>query len=133
MLTDYHVGHPAILPKPYFTGLKILEGGQGAGSVLQTDTSVYGVNCSYHQTVTEPEPGRVLREDNVDNRNIKSATTFTVEPQNGGDQSRVTIASDFDLAPGLAGVMERLMNPSVTRRLYLAELEQLDAYLQQQA
>jgi hypothetical protein len=34
VLADYREAHPAILPKPYFTELKVEEGGQGAGTVI---------------------------------------------------------------------------------------------------
>jgi uncharacterized protein YndB with AHSA1/START domain len=132
VLADYHVGHPAILPKPYFTGLKILEGGQGAGTVLHVDMNIFGVERSYRQQISEPEPGRVLKEDSVElQRNLPSVTTFTVEPRDGGKRSLVTIASEFETAPGFQGMMEKLMNPLVTRQIYAKELAQLDAYVQE--
>ena len=31
ILADYHDAHPAILPRPYFGNLTLIEGGQGAG------------------------------------------------------------------------------------------------------
>ena len=31
ILADYREGHPAILPKPYFTEVKVEQGGQGIG------------------------------------------------------------------------------------------------------
>ena len=33
---DYRTGHPRILPKPYFSGLEVLSGGYGAGTVFRT-------------------------------------------------------------------------------------------------
>lgn len=132
ILADYHAGHPAILPQPYFTGLTVLEGGQGAGTVLQVDMKVFGVERSYRQEISEPEPGRVLKENSLElQRNLKSTTTFTVEPRNEGRQSQVTIASEFETAPGFQGMMEKLMNPSITRRIYNKELAQLEAYAQE--
>ena len=129
VLTDYRVGHPAILPKPYFTELQVEQGGQGAGTVVRTRMVVMGVERIFKLTVSEPEPGRVLRE--VDEQ-AGVVTTFTVEPLNGGQQTRVTIATDARASPGVRGMMEKLMNPPITRRIYTEELRQLAEYVRQQ-
>ncbi|MCI0395068.1 MAG: SRPBCC family protein [Chloroflexi bacterium] len=126
ILSDYRVGHPAILPKPYFTELTVEEGGQGAGTVMRVRMKVMGVEVAYHLVVSEPEPGRVLVETD---EAAGVVTTFTVEPLNGGQQSRVTIATDMRASPGLRGFMEKLMNPPVTRRIYRQELENLAEYV----
>ena len=129
VLTDYRVGHPAILPKPYFTELQVEQGGQGAGTVVRTRMVVMGVERIFRLTVSEPEPGRVLKE--VDEQ-AGVVTTFTVEPLNGGQQTRVTIATDARASPGVMGMMEKLMNPPITRRIYAEELRQLAEYVRQQ-
>ena len=126
VLTDYRVGHPAILPKPYFTGLVIEQGGQGAGTVMWVHMRVYGRESHYHQIVSEPEPGRVLVEANLDGG---VTTTFKVEPLEGGRQSRVTITTDARPSPGFAGLMERLMQPAIAGRIYKQELRNLADYL----
>ncbi len=56
-------------------------------------------------------------------------TTFTVEPLDGGSHSRVTIATDAAIRPGIAGWLERLFNPSMMRRIYRQELQQLAGYV----
>jgi hypothetical protein len=126
VLADYRDHHPNILPKPYFTGLRVEEGGVGAGTVAVADMDVYGTKRSFRLTVTEPQPGRVLAESDAA---AGMVTTFTVEPLEGGAKSRVTIATDTRPSPGLRGWIERLVNPSITRRIYHAELQQLNAYL----
>lgn len=128
VLADYRVGHPAILPKPYFTELKVEQGGQGAGTIVRTRMVVMGVERMFRLTVSEPEPGRVLKE--VDEQ-AGVVTTFTVEPLNDGQQARVTIATEARASPGLMGVMEKLMNPPFTRRIYKEELQQLAEYVRQ--
>lgn len=128
VLADYRVGHPAILPKPYFTELQVEQGGQGAGTIVRTRMVVMGVERIFKLTVSEPEPGRVLKE--VDEQ-AGVVTVFTVEPINGGQQARVTIATDARASPGLMGVMEKLMNPPLTRRIYKQELQQLAEYVRQ--
>ncbi|MBZ0307342.1 MAG: hypothetical protein K8I82_14845, partial [Anaerolineae bacterium] len=58
-------------------------------------------------------------------------TTFTVETVSGGEQSLVTIATDFRASPGIKGLLERLMNPPITRRIYRQELQLLADYVRQ--
>jgi carbon monoxide dehydrogenase subunit G len=122
VLSDYQEAHAAILPKPDFTEVTVEQGGIGAGTGLRVRMKVMGVERSYHLLVSEPEPGRVLVETDAD---AGLLTTFTVEPLNEGKQSRVTITIDAKASPGIMGLMERLMNPPVTRRIYRQELQQL--------
>jgi len=126
ILADYRVSHPAILPKPYFTELSVEQGGQGAGTVARADMKVMGTQMTYHLIVSEPQPGRVLKE--VDAA-AGVSTTFTVDPLDGGQQSRVTIATEAATHPGLMGWLERLFNPAVMRRIYQKELQQLAEYV----
>ena len=125
VLSDYHVGHPAILPKPYFTALVIEQGGQGAGTVVQVHMTVMGAKRAYRMTVSEPNPGRVLVETDAE---AGVVTTFTIEPV-GSDQSRVTITTDSRPSPGLGGFLEGWITPPITRRIYSKELAQLAAYV----
>ena len=127
VIADYQVGHPAILPKPYFTELTVEAGGQGAGTLLRTSMTIFGQDFHYHQRVSEPEPGRVLLETDVDTGQWSS---FTLEPLNGGSQTRVTITAEFPASPGFKGLMERLFNPIVTRRIFQQELQNLNEYMQ---
>lgn len=127
VISDYRIGHPAILPKPYFTGLVVEEGGQGAGSILRTSMSIFGQEFHYHQIVSEPEPGRILVETDV---NTGQWSSFTLEPLNSGSQTRVTITAAFPASSGFKGLMERLFNPMITRRIFQQELRNLDEYVQ---
>lgn len=124
ILTDYHTGHPSILPKPYFTYLTVEKGGIGAGTEIRVGMAVFGVKKDYDLVVTEPQPGRVLKEEDAAQGVV---THFTVEQLGSGEQSRVTIATDSRSAAGFAGVMERLINPPVSRRIYKQELKNLAA------
>lgn len=122
ILSDYHAGHRSILPKPYFTSMHVEQGGQGAGTVIRVSMNVYGAKRDYLITVSEPVPGRVLSETDP---SAGVTTTFTVEPAGSGNQSHVTIATDSRPAPGIRGVLERLMNPYIMRRIYKEELKLL--------
>jgi hypothetical protein len=127
IISDYHAGHPSILPSRYFTKLAVQEGGQGEGTVVDVYMDVFGVKALYHMRVTEPEPGRVLVEED---ESAGVITTFTMDPVNGGGQTRVTIATKARTSPGLRGMIEKLMNPPIMRRIYREELGQLDEVVQ---
>jgi hypothetical protein len=129
ILSDYRVGHPAILPKQYFKELTVKEGGQGAGTVIDIRMEVMGKELRFHQTVSEPEPGRVLMESETDGSIV---TTFTLDPINNGNQTRVTIATNAKPSPGITGVIERILNPIVQRRMYTEELHILADYAHSQ-
>lgn len=126
LLANYHSGHPKILPTRYFKALEVVEGGIGAGTVIDVDMEVFGAKAHYHLTVSEPEPGRVLQEEDAQ---VGTLTTFTVEPLQS-ELSTVTIATTMQSAPGLKGWIEQLMNPPVMRKIYREELAQLDAVAQ---
>jgi hypothetical protein len=129
ILRDYRVGHRAILPKPYFASMTVESGGQGAGTVVNVEMQVMGVERRFRLFVTEPEPGRILQEADPQADII---TTFTVEPVGDGSQSSVTIASVAETQAGVTGMMERLLNPLITRHIYNQELENLALVVQQQ-
>lgn len=126
ILTDYRVSHQAILPKSYFTDVTVEQGGQGAGTIVRTHMKVMGTAMNYRLIVSEPQPGRVLKEEDTA---VGVATTFTVAPLDDGQHSRVTIATDAAPSPGVRGWLERLFNPPVMRRIYREELRQLGEYV----
>lgn len=121
IIADYRTSHPQILPKPEFAELVVEEGGVGAGTVVRTTMQVMGSTQTLRLTVSEPEPGRVIQEENA-----HLITTFTVEPLDGGSRSQVTIATTWR-RPGLAGWIERRINPGPARALYRRELDLLAA------
>ena len=128
VLSDYREGHRAILPKAYFTELTVEEGGQGEGTVVRVGMKVMGVEAHYRITVTEPEPGRILKEAD---ETAGVSTTFTVDALESGAQSRLTISSSMRTSPGIKGLLERLFTPMITRRIYMKELQQIDDYMRQ--
>ena len=115
---DYHEGHPAILPARYFGDLTVVEGGQGQGTLMQVQMNVFGSKALFNLRVTKAEPGRLLVEED---EAAGVVTTFSLEPLDGG-RTRVTIATEARTSPGLRGMVERLLNPAVTRRIYREEL-----------
>lgn len=123
ILADYERGHPSILPKPYFKELVVEQGGRGAGTVARVAMEVMGSRQTFRLRVTEPVPGRELVEEDEARGAI---TRFTLEPL-PDDRTHVTIDTRMRPSGGLRGLMERWMNPPITRRIYAQELELLAA------
>lgn len=129
VLSDYQSGHPNILPKQYFPRLEVESGGQGAGTIFNARTRVGGLERPLRMQVSEPEPGRVLMETDTAS---DLYTTFTHDPINNGQHTHLTIATDWTPQPGLAGLLERWLSPSMLRRVYHTELRQIADYMQNQ-
>lgn len=128
ILADYHLGHPSVLPKPYFSALTVESGGRGAGTVIAVDMNVLGAKRTYKMKVTEPQPGRVLREEDPE---AGVVTTFTVTPADEPTRSQVTIRTQTRTSPGLAGYLEKWVASAMTRKIYRQELKLLDQVVQQ--
>jgi uncharacterized protein YndB with AHSA1/START domain len=124
-LADMHQ-HPRFLP-PAFSDFQVEEGGVGAGSVTRFAVTAGGRTRSYRMRVTEPAPGRVLVESDT---NSSLVTTFNVEPRDG--RSLVRISTSWDGAGGIGGFFERTFAPRAMHRIYLDELERLNAYARDQ-
>lgn len=128
-IADYRQGHPNILPKRNLYDLQVEEGGYGAGTTIRFKSRMYGNEQSFYQRVSEPEPGRVLVEQDIDSpRN--EASIFTVLPVEQGRKAQVTIATTMNSSRGLTGVIERSIVPPALRRIYREELRLLEAAAQ---
>lgn len=121
LLADYRDGHPHILPARVFTGYEVEQGGVGAGTRIRFGMRAFGQLRLIHATISEPEPGRVLAETDVD---TGAVTTFTVDPVDEGLRARVTIET-FWKKPGVVGFFDRLLAPPFLRHVYEEELRLL--------
>jgi hypothetical protein len=119
IIADYRAGHPRILPPQYFGRLDVLAGGRGAGTRIRFEMKAFGRTTIGMAEVSEPVPGRELRETLSDG----IVTTFLVEPV-GLDDSQVTISTTYH-RNGVRGWLEKLIAPRYLRRVYTAELAQL--------
>ena len=126
ILADYHNGHPHILPKPYFGEFTVEQGGIGAGTIIRFHMRVLGQDRVYRQQITEPDPGRVLVETDLD---TGSVTTFTVIPVNDGQRTHVQISTEWSVRPGITGWIERVITARLLRSIYTKDLRQLAAYV----
>ena len=79
--------------------------------------------------VSEPEPGRVLQEEDAATGVL---TTFTVDALND-TQARVTIATTARSSSGLKGWLEKMTTPGIMRRIYRQELAQIVDVVTKQA
>ena len=124
-LADMHK-HPHFLP-PAFSDFQVEEGGVGQGTVTRFAVTAGGRTRNYRMRVSEPEPGRTLVESDA---NSSLVTTFNVEPRGG--RSLVRISTSWDGAGGIGGFFERTFAPGAMRKIYLDELDRLNAYAQEQ-
>jgi len=126
VFADYRGAHPQIVPKPEFGDVIVEKGGQGAGTVYRTSTTVMGQTIEYHMEVSEPEPGRKLVETD---KKLGIVTAFIIDPLEGGKKSRVTLATDWTPHGGVMGWIEKMTTPGFMRKLYARELQNVQEYL----
>lgn len=118
VFADYHEGHPSVLPRPPFGRLVVEQGGAGAGTVFTVQTRQGLAMRTFRMRVTEPQPGRLLMESDVDS---DLTSTFEVEPVDGGRGARVTITTRWTRG-GVQGFVERLLLPRLARPIYAKEI-----------
>jgi hypothetical protein len=116
LLADYHEGHPRVLPRA-FTGLKVIEGGTGAGTVIDVGMKAFGGVRTVRGYVTEPESGRVLEEAYPASDIV---TRFCITPL-ADSQSRLRIWSELSSKRGVLGWFERKLI-TFLKKVYLQEI-----------
>jgi len=122
LISNYKDGHPRILPKQ-FSSLVVEQGGVGAGTVIRFQMSLLGRKQTFRAAITEPEPGRVLVETDLDTNG--AVTTFTVNPGGAPADSYVTISTQVPVRAGFLGKIEKTMTTLLLRPIYVRELENL--------
>ena len=123
IVADYRVGHPRIIPRSFFDGIEVEQGGYGAGTVIRVGVHLAGRRTSFRAAVTEPHPGRVLVETDLAGGPV---TTFTVDPL-GEDRCRMTISTRLQRRGRPVGMLERWFTIRFLRRVYAEELKLLAA------
>jgi hypothetical protein len=122
LIANYNDGHPRILPKQ-FTSLVVEQGGVGAGTVIRFQMSLLGRKQTFRAAITEPEPGRVLVETDLDANG--AVTTFSVNPGGAPADSYVTISTVLPVREGFFGKLEKTLTTLLLRPMYVKELENL--------
>jgi hypothetical protein len=119
IIADYREGHPRILPEAYFQRLEVEEGGVGAGTVIRFEMKLMGSTRHFRAAITEPKPGRVLVETDLDTGGV---TTFTVEPLEQDAKARVTITTELKGRGGILGKLEGFVSRLLLLPIYKQEL-----------
>jgi hypothetical protein len=130
VIADYRDGHSQIIPRPPFVSLEVEQGGTGAGTVIRFQMRIFGRTRTFRAAITEPEPGRVLAETDLD---TGAVTTFTVVPAEATRKSCVIITTDLETRGGLLGGIERFLATRLLRPVYQREIERLEAIASQRA
>jgi len=130
VIADYRDGHPRILPRPPFVSLEVEEGGVGAGTVIRFTMRMLGRTRTMRAAITEPQPGRVLVETDLDGDVV---STFTVEPVEDGRKSRITIVTEMNTLGRPLGWLQRRLVTRLLRPVYLREIAQLEAVAAERA
>ena len=125
-IANYHTEHPRILPKE-FSGMTVESGGIGAGTIVRFNMRVFGRTQTLRSAVTEPQPGRVLVETDLDFNG--AVTTFTVDPGATPGQCEVTISTELRVRGGIPGAIERFLATRYLRPIYQKELMLLRAFV----
>jgi hypothetical protein len=122
IIADYHDGYPSILP-PQFTRMAVERGGVGGGTIITFTMRLLGRTQRFRAAITEPEPGRMLMETDLDTTG--AVTTFIVHPGPAAGQSQVTITTNLIVRGGVLGRIERVLSRKLLRPIYVRELELL--------
>jgi hypothetical protein len=126
ILANYRDHHPKVLP-PAFSNFAVEEGGIGEGTVIRFNMTTLGRTQSARQRIEEPEPGRVLREVDLD-RDMQ--TTFTVTPKGDGSHLRMDTVWNEG---GLMGPVMKVLAPRLLGPIFREELENIDRYAREMA
>lgn len=125
IFADYKNKHPKILPDEHFSDYSVETEGMGSGTIVQFKSHILGQTRDVRVEVSEPEPGRVLSETEL---NSDLVTKFIVEPVNNEQTALVTITTEYT-KPGISGLFESLMAPFLLQRIYKKELEKVAEYV----
>ena len=129
IFADYHVAHPRVCPPRYFRNFVVQRGGNGAGTVLTFEMIAFGRAVPTRCEVSEPDPGRVLREFYPDTGIV---TDFIVEPRTDGLECDMTLKTTFPGRTGILGALfggiERALTRSFLLKVYDEELRRAEAY-----
>jgi hypothetical protein len=111
-----------MLPRRYFPRLEVERGGSGEGTIICFEVKLFGTTRRVRAEISEPKPGEELVETDLA---TGARTTFIEAPRPGGGESEVTIKTEWE-ANGLRGWLERMLAPSLLRRIYAEQLAQLE-------
>lgn len=122
IVADYHERHKLILPTPPFLWLKVLEGGYGAGTKIEFAMKFFGSTSVMRAVISEPEPGKVLKEEAEDG---SVATLFYFEEDSA--QTTVSISTTFRIGTGIFAKLQFWISKKLLTKVYHQELINLES------
>ena len=120
-INDYRTIRPQILT-PNFLNYKVEKGGNGDGTVISYNLQAAGRERPYHMNVIESKRGTEITERDTGSSLV---TTWTVKPVNGGEQTKVRIATEWQGSGGVGGFFERTFAPLGLQSIYSTMLSLL--------
>jgi|SRR6185312_2521962 len=126
ILADYKGKHKQILT-PNFQDYNVEKGGRGSGTVVSYRLLAGGRERFYRMHVDEPVKGKVITERDSDSSLM---TTWTLSPLKDGQQTMVSVASEWTGGTGVGGFFERVFAPIGLRRIYTNMLSLLKLLVQ---
>ncbi len=126
VIKDYKEKRPLFLT-PNFLDYQVEQGGNGDGTVVRYRLHAARRERPYHIQVNEAVKGQVIQERDT---NSSLVTTWTVSPLESGQQSRVSVATEWEGGQGVGGFFERTFAPLGLHRIYDQMLDQLTALVQ---
>lgn len=120
IIADYTGPHQRIIPPRYLRRLEAERGGVGAGTIIRFELVMMGSARKMRAEVTEPRPGRELRENDVTGRGF---TSFQVEPID--DRSCNVRIETHSIAQGIRLWLERRLAGPLLNRIIVEELKLL--------
>jgi hypothetical protein len=120
-ISDYKEKRPRMLTSN-FKDYAVEKGGRGKGTIVRYNLHAARRERPYHIRVEEPVKGQVLTESDL---NSSLVTTWTLQPVNNGQQTKVRVASEWLGGNGIGGFFERAFAPLGLRRIYKTMLSSL--------
>jgi hypothetical protein len=103
--------------------MEVEQGGVGAGTIIRFTMRLLGRAQRFRAAVTEPEPGRVLIETDLETNG--AVTSFIVDPGPAPEQAQVTITTSLKVRGGIMGKIERFLSTRLLYPIYVRELQLL--------
>jgi uncharacterized membrane protein len=120
-LIDFQNTRPSILTSN-FVDYDVEQGGVGEGTVIRYHLKAAGRKRPYRMHINETIKGEILTERDS---NSSLVTMWTLTPVNDGQQTQVSLVSEWEGAGGIGGFFERTFAPRGLRGIYGKMLSQL--------
>lgn len=122
-VADYQTVRPKIL-SPHYSGYEVLEGGQGAGTVVTWKLQATKSRVRDVKSTVDVAGKTVIEKD----ANSSMVTNWTVAP--AGTGSTVTVKTSWNGAGGIGGFFEKTFAPLGLRKIQAEVLENLKKQLE---